>query len=72
MAVSVALYAIPRTAVLGVVLLTGFLGGAVAIQLPAGSPLLETIFPVIIGVLGWAGILLRECRLREKVPLIRR
>jgi DoxX-like family len=72
MVVTIAVYAIPRTAVFGAVLLTGFLGGAVAIQLRAGSPLFETIFPVMFGVLVWAGILLRECRLREIFPLIRR
>src|SRR5258708_17865579 len=58
------LYAIPRTAVLGAVLLTGYLGGAVAIQMRAGSPMFETVFPVLFGVIAWAGIYLRECRLR--------
>ena len=48
---STIIYAIPRTAVLGAVLLTGYLGGAVAIQLRAGSPLFETVFPVIFGVI---------------------
>lgn len=62
-------YAIPRTAVLGAVLLTGFLGGAVAIQMRAGSPVFETIFPVIFGVIAWAGILLREERLFVVFPL---
>jgi len=65
------LYAVPRTAVFGAVLLTGFLGGAVAIQLRAGSPLFETIFPVLFGIVVWAGILLRECHLRQVFPLIR-
>lgn len=63
------LYAIPRTAVLGAVLLTGFLGGAVAIQLRAGSPLFETDFPVLFGLLAWAGIYLRDTRLRKLLPL---
>jgi hypothetical protein len=58
------LYAIPRTAFLGAVLLTGYLGGAVAIQLRAGSPLFETLFPVIFGTLAWVGLLLRDARLR--------
>ncbi|HLY43371.1 MAG TPA: DoxX family protein [Terracidiphilus sp.] len=62
-------YAIPRTAVLGAILLTGFLGGAVAIQLRAGSPMFETIFPVLFGILVWSGILLREGRLRCIFPL---
>ena len=63
------LYAIPRTAVLGAVLLTGYLGGAVAIQMRAGSPLFETVFPVIFGTLIWAGIYLRDARLRTLIPV---
>ena len=65
------LYAIPRTAVLGAVLLTGYLGGAVAIQMRAGSPTFETVFPVIVGVVAWAGIYLRECGLRRIFPVRR-
>jgi hypothetical protein len=64
-------YAIPRTSVLGAILLTGYLGGAVAIQMRAGSPTFETVFPVIMGVLVWAGISLRECRLRSIFPIRR-
>jgi hypothetical protein len=63
------LYAIPRTAVLGAVLLTGYLGGAVAIQLRAGSPLFETVFPVILGIVIWTGIYLRDSRLRRVFPI---
>jgi hypothetical protein len=62
------IYAIPRTAVLGAVLLTGYLGGAVAIQFRAGSPAFETVFPAIFGVILWAGILLREPRLLQVFP----
>jgi hypothetical protein len=47
-------YAIPRTAVLGAILLTGFLGGAAAIQMRAGSPTFETVFPVLFALLVWA------------------
>ena len=65
------LYAIPRTAVLGAVLMTGYLGGAVAIQMRAGSPGFETVFPVILGVLAWGGVFLRVCGLRRVFPLIR-
>ena len=68
---STILYAIPKTAVLGAVLVTGYLGGAVAIQLRAGSPTFETVFPVIFGVVVWAGIYLRECRLWAVFPLRR-
>lgn len=66
---STLLYAIPRTAVLGAVLLTGYLGGAVAIQMRAGSPVFETVFPVIFGILIWGGIYLRDCRLRRVFPV---
>src|SRR6478752_8501080 len=65
------LYAIPRTSVLGAVLLTGYLGGAVAIHMRAGSTTFETVFPVILGILAWAGIYLRSCRLREIFPVWR-
>ncbi|HUB29664.1 MAG TPA: DoxX family protein [Terracidiphilus sp.] len=64
-------YVIPRTAVFGAVLLSAFLGGAVAIQMRAGSPLFETVFPVIFGVIVWAGVYLRDCRLREVFPIRR-
>jgi hypothetical protein len=66
---STVLYAIPRTAVLGAVLLTGFLGGAVAIQMRAGSPTFETVFPVMFGVILWAGVYLRSCALRKVFPI---
>ena len=66
------LYVVPRTAVLGAILLTGYLGGAVAAQLRLGSPLLSTtLFPIYIGVLVWGGIMLREDRLRALLPLRR-
>ena len=64
-------YLIPRTAILGAILLTGFLGGAVAIQMRAGSPLFENLFPVILGILMWGGIYLRECRLWGLIPVRR-
>jgi hypothetical protein len=59
-----ALYVVPRTAALGAVLLTGYLGGAVATQLRAGSGWFETIFPVIIGAIVWGGLALRDARVR--------
>lgn len=71
LAVSTIVYANPRTAVLGAVLLTGYLGGAVAIQMRAGSPTFETVFPVLFGVVLWAGIYLRDCSLRAVFPLHR-
>jgi hypothetical protein len=68
---STILYAIPRTAVLGAVLLTGYLGGAVAIHTRAESSLFETVFPVIFGLLTWVGIYLRDFRLRALLPVRR-
>jgi len=70
--VSTIFYAIPQTAIFGAVLLTGYLGGAVAIHLRAGSTTFEMVFPVIFGVVVWAGIYLRECRLRAVFPLRRK
>jgi hypothetical protein len=67
--ICVALYAAPRSSVLGAILLTGYLGGAVATHLRAGSPLFEMIFPVLFGGLVWAGLFLREDRLRALLPL---
>jgi DoxX-like family len=61
-------YSIPRTAVFGAILLTGYLGGAVATQVRAGSSLFETLFPVIFGVLVWGGLFLRDKRLRALIP----
>jgi hypothetical protein len=54
------LYVIPRTTIVGAVLLTGYLGGAVATHVRAGSPLFEMSFPVIVGAVVWAGLLLRR------------
>jgi hypothetical protein len=63
-----AIYLIPRTAVLGAILLTGYLGGAVVTHLRVGDPF---IGPIIFGVLIWAGLFLREPRLRSLIPLRR-
>ena len=64
--ICVLLYAIPRTSVLGAILLTGYLGGAVATHVRAGEP---WFMPVIFGVLVWLGLVLRDPRLRSLVPL---
>jgi hypothetical protein len=63
--VCTALYLIPRTAILGAVLLTGYLGGAVASQLRISSPPFELSFPLIIGALAWIGLYLRDSRARS-------
>ena len=67
-----ALYAIPATAVLGAVVITGYLGGAVATHLRIASPLFShVLFGVYIGVMGWGGLDLRDARLRALFPLRR-
>lgn len=60
------IYLIPRTAILGAVLLTGYLGGAIASHLRVGNPLFtHTLFPIYIAVLIWLGLFLRDARLRQ-------
>jgi hypothetical protein len=63
------IYMIPRTAVLGAILLTGYLGGAVATHVRVGDPLFSVLFPVIFGMLIWGGLYLRDDRLRALIPL---
>jgi hypothetical protein len=63
------LYLIPATSVLGAILLTGYLGGAVATHVRAGESLFSIVFAVIFGVLIWLGLYLRDVRLRALVPL---
>jgi hypothetical protein len=68
--VCTAFYVIPRTSILGAILLTGYLGGAVASNLRVGSPLFGYIlFPVYIGVLVWGGLFLRDDQLRAMIPV---
>lgn len=70
LAVCTALYAWPRTSVLGAVLLTAYLGGAVATHLRVGSPIFShTLFAVYIGALLWAGLWLRDRRVRALLPM---
>jgi hypothetical protein len=63
------LYLIPRTALLGAILLTGYLCGAVATQVRAGHGPFEILFPVLLGALLWGGLVLRDDRLRTLIPL---
>jgi hypothetical protein len=66
--VCLALYLIPRTAPLGAVLLTGYLGGAILTHLRIGDPLIShTLFPIYVGALLWAGLYLRDDRVRRLV-----
>ena len=63
------LYAIPQTSVLGAILLTGYLGGAVATNVRVGNPLFSFILaPVYFGILIWLGLYLRDYRLRALLP----
>lgn len=63
------LYAFLRTAVFGAILLTGYLGGAIYVQVRAGSPMFShTLFGVYLGLLAWGGLWLRDARLRALIP----
>jgi DoxX-like family len=66
---STVVYLIPRTSVLGAILLTGYLGGAVATHVRVGDNLFSVIFPVLLGALLWGGLVLRDARLRALLPL---
>jgi hypothetical protein len=59
-------YAIPRTSILGAILLTGYLGGATATHVRAGEPF---FLPLLVGIVVWLGLYLRDTRLRALVPL---
>jgi hypothetical protein len=67
--VAVILYAVPQTAVLGAILLTGYLGGAVATHVSHSEPF---ILPVVVGVLVWGGLFLRDPAIRALLPLRKR
>jgi hypothetical protein len=65
--VSTLLYVIPRTAILGAILVTGYLGGAAATQVRTENPWF--LFPVAFGVLAWLGLYLRDAQLRALIPV---
>jgi hypothetical protein len=65
------LYLVPRTAVLGAILLTGYLGGAVATHVRVGGGAFEVLFPVIVGALVWGGLVLRDPRVAGLLPTVR-
>jgi hypothetical protein len=65
--VCTAIYVIPRTRVFGALLLTGYLGGAIAAHVRVGNPVFETTFPLIIASIVWAGIALRDRRVRALI-----
>ena len=62
------LYLVPRTAALGAILLTGYLGGAVATHVRAQDGIFPVLFPVILGALLWGGLVLRDGQLRAFLP----
>ena len=63
------LYAVPQTSILGAILLTGYLGGAVATHVRIGNPVFtHMLFPVYLGIMIWLGIYLRDIRVRSLVP----
>jgi DoxX-like family len=64
--VCAALYAVPRTSLIGAILLTGYLGGAIATQLRIGAPMFShVLFGVYLGLFVWGGLVLRDSRLRQ-------
>jgi hypothetical protein len=65
--ISLVCYLIPRTSILGAILLTGYLGGATATMVRVGNPWIP--FPVFIGMLVWAGIYFRDAQVRALIPL---
>jgi hypothetical protein len=72
LALTTILYAVPKTSALGAVLLTGYLGGAIAVQLQHGSPLAtHVLFGVYLGALAWAGLWLRSESVRAALPVTR-
>jgi len=62
-----ALYALPRTAVLGALLLTAYFGGAIATQVRIGAGWFSTIFPVLLAAVMWGGLALRDARVRALI-----
>lgn len=68
---STILYAIPATSILGAILLTGYLGGAISTHVRLGGPAFPIVFASIMGVLVWLALVLRVPRLRTLIPLKR-
>jgi hypothetical protein len=65
--VCIVLYAIPRTSVLGAIMLTGYFGGAIATHVRVNDP--KFVVPLLFGMLTWLGLYLRDARLRALLPL---
>jgi len=70
--ISTVVYALPRTSVLGAILLTAYMGGAISTHVRIGNPLFShTLFGVYLGVILWGGLYLRDARLRALIPFSR-
>jgi hypothetical protein len=70
--ISTALYALPRSSVLGAILLTAYMGGAISTHVRIGNPLFShTLFGVYLGVILWGGLFLRDPRVRALIPFSR-
>ena len=70
--ICVAIYLLPSTSVLGAILLTGYLGGAIATQVRVGAPLFSTtLFPIYVALFLWGGLYFRDERVRNLIPLRR-
>lgn len=68
--ICVAIYLVPRTSLLGAILLTGYLGGAIASHVRIGDPLFShVLFPTYVAALIWGGLYLRDARVRALVPV---
>jgi len=65
--ICVGAYAFPRTAPFGALLLTGYLGGAIATQVHTGAAAFSLVFPIILGALAWGGLALRDPRVRALI-----
>jgi hypothetical protein len=66
-----AIYVVPRTSIFGAILLTGYLGGAIATHVQNGSDMFSLVFPALVGGLVWAGLYVRDRHLRFLVPFRR-
>ena len=65
---STILYLVPQTSVLGAILLTGYLGGAVDVHTRNGDPIAQVATPIVFGILLWGGLFLRDARVRALIP----